>query len=166
MAMKTMRIVLVLTAFLLIAYGYLIFEWVSEKEQIRAIKDYTADLSDYPLMELADAGSALEYLNNASDEVIRERVRLYAVNARALEYSSLILYETTREEKHQLFSTAMANIEDFFIGVGNKPEPRTTLRENLDIIKNIGEHLKKRRITDLSEEDVVNILNLSTKLKS
>ena len=32
----------------------------------------------------------------------------------------------------------MANIEDFFIGVGNKPEPRTTLRENLDIIKNIG----------------------------
>jgi len=43
--MKTTRIVLVLTAFLLIAYGYLIFEWVAEKEQIRAIKDYTADLS-------------------------------------------------------------------------------------------------------------------------
>ena len=117
-------------------------------------------------MELADAGSALEYLNNASDEVLRERVRLYAVNVRTLEYSSLILYETTGEEKYQLFSTAMANIEDFFIGVGNKPEPGTTLRENLDIIKAIGEHLKKRKITDLSEEDVVSILNLSTKLKS
>ena len=163
--MKTTRIILVLTAFILIAYGYITFELVSEKEQIRAIKDYTADLSDHPLMELADAGSALEYLNNASDEVLRERLRLYAVNARALEYSSLILYETTGE-KYQLFSTVTANIEDFFIGVGNKPEPGTTLRENLDIIKAIGEHLKKRRITDLSEEDVVNILNLSTKLKS
>ena len=101
--MKTTRILLVLTAFLVIAYGYLIFEWVAEKEEIRAIKDCAIDLSDHPLMELADAGSALKYLNNASDEVLRERVRLYATNARTLEYSSLILSETTGEEKYQLF---------------------------------------------------------------
>jgi hypothetical protein len=164
--METTRIVLMLTAFLLIAYGYVTFEWVAEKEQIRAIKDCAIGLSDHPLMELADAGYTLEYLNNASDEVIRERVRLYAINARTLEYSSLILYETTGEERYQLFSTAMANLEDFFISVGNKPELRATLRENLNIINAIGEHLKKRRITDLSEEDVVSILNLSTKLKS
>lgn len=76
--LETKRIVLLLIAFLLIVYGYTTFEWRSEKERIRVIKDYVTDLFGHPLLELADAGSTLEYLvNNASDDVLRERVRLW-----------------------------------------------------------------------------------------
>jgi len=97
-----MKRVMPLIILLIAAYsGYVTFEWRAEKEKIDVIKDYATGLSDHPLLEIADAGSMLEYLieNNASDETLRERIRQCSVNARTLEYSSLILYKTTGDEK-------------------------------------------------------------------
>jgi len=163
------RVMMALIVLLLVAYsGYVTFEWRVEKEKVDVIKDYITSLSDHPLWELADAGSMFEYLieDNASNEILRGRCHQYSVNARTLVYSSLILYKATEDEKYWLFRTAMANLEDFFISVNNRPDPKTVLRENLDIIKSIGKELeKKKRITDLTKEEVEKILELSAELE-
>jgi len=161
------RVILLIIILLIVAYsGYVTFEWVVEKEKIDVIKDYAIGLSDHPLLEIADAGSMLEYLmeSNASDEILRERIRQYSANARTLEYSSLILYKATGDEKYRLFRTAMANLKDFFISVGNRPDCKIVLKENLDIIKRIGKELGKKRIIDLTKEEVEKILELSAEL--
>ena len=159
-------ILLIIILLLVAAYsGYVTFEWRAEKEKINVIKDCATDLSDHPLLEIADAGSMLENLieNNASDEILRERIRQYPVSARTLKNSSLILYKATEDEKHLLFRTAMANFEDFLISVSKRHDYRIVLKENLDIMKNIGKELKKR-ITDLTKEEVEKLLELSAEL--
>ena len=164
--MKRVMLLLVIL-FLIAAYsGYATFEWRIEKEKIDIIKDYATSLSDHPLLEIADAGSMLEYLikNNASGEILRERIRRYSASARTLEYSSLILYKATGDEKYLFFRTAMANLKDFFISVSNRPDCKIVLKENLDIIKSIGKELGKKRIIDLTKEEVEKILELSAEL--
>jgi len=161
------RATLIIILLLIAAYSaYSTLEWRVEKEKIYVIKDYAVSLSDYPLLEIADAGSILEYLieNNASDLILRERIRQYYVSARTLEYSSLILYKATGDEKYRLFRTAMVNLKDFFISVSNRPDLNIVLKKNLDIIKNIGGELEGKRITDLTKEEVERIFELSTEL--
>ena len=82
-----------------------------------------------------------------------------------MEYSSLILYKATGDEKYRLFRTAMVNLKDFFISVNNRPDLNIVLKENLDIIKNIGGELEGKRITDLTKEEVERIFELSTELR-
>jgi len=163
--MKRATLIIIL---LIAAYSaYATLEWRVEKEKIYVIKDYAVSLSDHPLLEIADAGSILEYLieNNASDLILRERIRQYSVSARTLEYSSLILYKATGDEKYRLFRTAMVNLKDFFISVNNRPDLNIVLKENLNIIKNIGGELEGKRITDLTKEEVERIFELSTELR-
>ena len=163
-----MKRVIVFATLLIVAYsGYVTFEWITEREKINTIEDYATSISDYPLLEIADAGSMLEYLieNNTSDKILRERLQQCSIDARILEYSSLILYEATGDEKYLLFRTAMANLEDFFISVSNRPNSKIILRENINIIKNIGKELERKRITDLTKEEVEKILRLSAKLE-
>ena len=64
-----------------------------------------------------------------------------------------------------LFRTAMANLEDFFKSVSNRPNSKIILRENINIIKNIGKELERKRIADLTKEEVEKILRLSAKLR-
>lgn len=118
-------------------------------------------------MEIAETGSMLESLLelNTSDEVLKERIRQCSVNARTLVYSSLILYKATGDGKYRLLSTAMANLENFFISANNRADPKIVLRENLDIIKSIGRELEKKRITDLTREEIERIFELSAGLE-
>ena len=58
----------------------------------------------------------------------------------------------------------MANLKDFFISVSNRPDCKIVLKENLDIIKRIGKELGKKRIIDLTKEEVEKILELSAEL--
>ena len=163
-----MKRIMALIVILIAVYsGYVTFEWIAEKEKIDVIEDYATSLSDLPLLEIADAGSTLEYLieNNASDEILREKLHQYFTNARTLEYSSLILYEATGDKKYWSFRTAMANLKGFFMSVRNRPDPRTVLKENLDIIKDIEKELSVKRITDFTEKEVERIFELSAKLE-
>ena len=144
------------------------FEWYSEKEKVESVVGYAVSLSDVPLWELANMGSVIEYLleNDTSSDVLRERVYQYSIHARTLSYSSTILYVSTKDEKYWLFGIAMDNLESFFVRVGKKPDCKEVLRENLDVLKRMGEDLKrKKRITDLTKEDAKKILDLSSQLR-
>ena len=145
--------------------GYVTINWIAEKEKIDVIEGYAVSLSDRSLLDIADAGSMLEYLiENSSNEIIKERVQLYSIDAGIVKCSSYMMYKLTGDKKYRIFGTAMANLENFFISVSNSSDPKTVLKDNLNIIKEIGQELKKIRMADLTKEKAERIFKLSTKL--
>ncbi len=165
-----MRWGIALVLILLIIYsGFATYKWRDEKGKEEVKMGYAVALADIPLSELADVGFALEYLikQNATDELLNERVSMYSSYARTLHYSSAILYASTKNEKYQLFGTTMRNLEEFFITAKNKPNSREILKDNLNVLKQIGYILKEtKRINYLTFTDAEKILELSNELKS
>jgi len=149
--------------------GIVTYMWSEEKVKEEAMMNYAIALADIPLMELADAGSMLEYLieHNPTDELLEERVSTYLFHARTVSYSSAMLYASTKDEKYQLFRTAMSNLKAFFITASNKPNIKELLENNLNVLKEMEEILKgTKRISELTFVDAEKILELSTELKT
>ena len=130
--------------------------------------NYAIAISDTPLRELSEMGPMLEHLieHNARD-LLRERISKYQFHARTLYYSSSILYTLTRDEKYQIFRTTMRNLESFFISVNNKPNTKEIIRNNLNILKQMGYILNLlNRINNLTLINAEKLLELSQELKS
>jgi len=160
-------IVLVLISLIIYA-GFATYLWWDGEGKKNVIMSYASDLATIPLFELADAGLAFEYLmkHNDTDIILKERISIYSFHARTLSYSSNMLYTLTKDEKYRLFATAMKNIEDFFITAKNKPDSKKILNNNLTVLRQIGDILKKyRSINDLTYMDSEKLLELSNQLK-
>ena len=163
------RFGVVLAFILLIAYsGFATYRWMEADGKNKSMMSYAVSLAGVPLWELAEAGSMFEYLirHNATDKLLNERISTYSLHARTLSYSSAMLHALTKDEKYQIFRTAMKNLEGFFITVKNRPNGKEVLESNLDVLKWIGEVLKEKRISDLTFKEAEKILELSGELKT
>jgi hypothetical protein len=160
--------ILVAILILLIAYsGFATYKWL-EAERIQNLKLNSAiDLSDIPLWELSTIGFVAESLikPDTTDELLGERITRYFFHARTLFYSSSMLHDLTNDEKYWLFGTAMMNLQDFFIGVNNRPNRKEILTTNFDALKQVDDILEEiLRINNLTLIDAEKFLQLSGNL--
>lgn len=160
--------VIALLFILLIAYsGFVTYDWLEGERERNVIVSYAIAVSDIPLRELGEMGSVLEYLREHDTEVLlKERISKYQFHARALYYSSSILYALTRDEKYRIFRTTMRNLESFFISVNNKPNTKEIIENNLNVLKQMGYILSALgRINNLTIMDAEKLLRFSEELE-
>ena len=168
MMKRSTKWVITLVFILLIAYsGFVTYSWLDGEKEKKDMMSYAIAISDLPLRELDDMGSMLEYLiEHSTDEVLRERISEYRSHARALYYSSSILYTSTQDEKYRVFKDAMKNLENFFISVNNRPDIRKFIENNLDTLKQMENILDTiDRINDLTIPNAEELLELSGELE-
>ena len=152
----------------LVAYsGFVTYDWLEGEKERKVIVSYAIAVSDIPLRELSEMGSVFEYLRgHDAEDLLRERISKYQFHARALYYSSSMLYTLTRDETYQIFRTAMRNLESFFLSVNNKPNTKEIIENNLNVLKQVGYILNAiNRINNLTLTDAENLLKLSKELK-
>ena len=76
-----------------------------------------------------------------------------------------MLHDLTNDEKYWLFGTAMMNLQDFFIGVNNRPNRKEILTTNLDALKQMDDILEEiLAINNLTLADAEKLLELSGNL--
>jgi hypothetical protein len=160
--------VIVAILILFIAYsGLATYKWL-EGERIESVMLNDAiGLSDFSLLELSKVGFVFEYLikPDTIDELLREELLQYFFHARTLYYSSGMLRTLTDDEKYSLFGTAMFNLQDFFIGVRNRPTRKEILTTNLDALKQMDDILEEMLwINNLTLADAEKFLQLSGNL--
>jgi len=160
--------VMALIFILLIAYsGFVTYNWLGGEKERKVIVSYAIAISDIPLRELSEMGSMLEYLiGHTTEDLLKERISKYQFHARTLRYSSSMLYTLTRDEKYQIFRTAIGNLESFLISVNNKPNTKEIIENNLNVLKQMGYILNAiNRINNLTLADAEKLLKLSKELK-
>jgi len=160
--------VIALIFILLIAYsGFVTYNWLGGEKERKVILSYAIAISDIPLRELSEMGSMLEYLKeHSTEDLLKERISKYQFHARTLYYSSSMLYTLTRDEKYQIFRTAMRNLESFYISVNNKPNAKEIIESNLNVLKQMGYILNAiNRINNLTLTDAEKLLKLSEELE-
>ncbi|GAB6101552.1 hypothetical protein JCM16138_07750 [Thermococcus atlanticus] len=95
-------------------------------------------ISNTALFCLTDIG-ALETMleNNASEDVLRERVIRHAYCAEVLSEALFSLYDITGEEKYWKLHVASANLAGYFNHVRNSENPKELVAKNLNVLLKI-----------------------------
>lgn len=160
-------VIVVILIIFIVYSGFATYNWLEGERIENGTLNYAMHLSDIPLWELSDVGFVAEYLikSDTTDELLVERISQYFFHARTLFYSSSMLHALTNDEKYWLFGTAMMNLQDFFIGVNNRPNRKEILTTNLDGLKQMDDILEEiLAINNLTLADAEKLLQLSGNL--
>jgi len=165
-------VIAVVVLILLVGYsGFATYKWLrAERVQAYALNDVIY-LADDSLVELRDVGLGAEYLikSDTRDELLRETIIRYFLDARTLSYASRVLRDLTDDEKYPRFETAMISLQMFFVDLSNeKPvDMKEILTTNLDTLKQMGDRLEGVfQIDYLTLADATELLELSGNLAS
>ncbi|CAI1493219.1 conserved exported protein of unknown function [Thermococcus nautili] len=131
------RLVAIIVALLVLSasLGYAYHEKSAKVDDARAGLMAVSNTALFCLSDLGALETMLE--NNASEELVRERVGRYAFCSLMLSEASSSLYEVTGEEIYWNVHVAASNLADFFNHAKNSKDPRKPVAENLSILLQI-----------------------------
>ncbi|NJE41636.1 hypothetical protein [Thermococcus sp. GR6] len=128
-------------------------------------------ISELNLLCLSEVSSLRTMLDgNASDDVIKERVRLYESCAITLQRSAFGLYSLTGDDKYYTLGVFAANLESFFHTLYTHPDRlKESLEKNMNILNSISVVIEgfieqARQVDELTLQDVETLENLSKRL--
>ncbi len=170
--MKTLHIRIILLTILITTLAYSAFttyQLIIIQERNKILMDYIISQTDLPIALIGDMANDISYLLNinASRTLVNTKLHFYLVNIRTLTYSSMMLYESTMDEKYMYMRTAMKNLESFLLTVINSQDTNKYLRNNMDKIKEISSIIKNlATIEDITLVKAKKLLELTNSLKA
>jgi hypothetical protein len=112
-------------------------------------------------------GAAYLIKPDTTDELLRETIIRYSLDARTLSYASRVLRDLAGDEKYPRFETAMRNLQLFLVDLSNETpdDMKEILTTNVDTVKQMGDRLEGVfQIDYLTLADATELLGLSRNL--
>ncbi|ASA77948.1 hypothetical protein CDI07_06430 [Thermococcus sp. 5-4] len=162
------RLLAIAVALLIISasLGYAYHEKGAEVEDAKAGLFAVSNTALYCMTDIYALKIMLE--NNASEELIRERVGRYTYCALMLREASASLYDITGEEKYWNLHVAATNLMDYFNHARNSEDPREVVAENLEVLMRIKDGISEIYHAwgtgNVTEDMTSNLLNLTQEL--
>jgi len=154
----------------IIAYSaFATYQWITVDKNNQILMDYIISQTALPIALVGDMGNDLSYLLdiNASNELLTTKLHYYLINIRFLTYSSMMLYETTKDDRYLVMRTSMANLESFLLTTANSQDTKNILYKNLDKLRKISSIIKElMTIEDITLIKAKKLLELTSNLEA
>ena len=164
------RAIILMLIIAILAYSaFATYQWITLEKSNKILLDYTISQTGLPIAIIGDMSYEISYLLdiNASNSLLNTKLHYYLTNIRTLAYSSMMLYEYTKNEKYLLMRTSMKNLESFLLTSINSQKTKKILSNNIDKLSEISKIIKELvTIEDITLVKAEKLLELTSSLEA